>query len=181
MTSDPTHWPKLCVAGDPDPSAKGVEVALFEPRIPQNTGSIARTCAATNTPLHIVGPPTFEISDRTVRRAGLDYWDQVRLFRHESWSSFTASREAARIWLLTAHASRPYFDVSFEPGDVLAFGNEEQGLGTKILSGYPNDQHLLIPMQNEKVRCLNLSNAVSIVLFEALRQLTPKRAAACEA
>ena len=148
-----------------------MHVALVEPQIPQNTGSIARTCAATHTPLHIIGQPAFEISDRTVRRAGLDYWPLVDLHRHNTWEEFSLSLgSSCRFWYLSKHASALYWDVQFEPTDVLVFGSETAGLGLTFLESCPPERIIKMPMSEPGVRSLNLSNAVSIVLYEALRQ-----------
>lgn len=148
-----------------------IEVVLVEPQIPQNTGSIARTCAANQIPLHIVGPTPFEISEKKVRRAGLDYWPWVNLMQHESWGEF-ARKKSATVWCLSTHGMRNYWDAAFSPGDLLVFGSESKGLGADFLSQYPADQILTIPMTQPEVRSLNLSNAVSIVVYEALRQLS---------
>jgi tRNA (cytidine/uridine-2'-O-)-methyltransferase len=148
-----------------------IEVVLVEPQIPQNTGSIARTCAANRIPLHVVGPTPFEISEKKVRRAGLDYWPWVNLTIHESWDRFTR-KETAKVWCLSTHGTRVYWDATFSSGDLLVFGSESKGLGAEFLSQYPPDQILTIPMSQPEVRSLNLSNAVSIVLYEALRQLS---------
>lgn len=147
-----------------------MDIVLVEPQIPQNTGSIARTCAATKTPLHIVGKPAFEISDKTVRRAGLDYWPYVELTFHEAWKDYLESRKPRRCWLFSKYATRHYYDADFHNDDALVFGGEVKGLGKDFLMQYP-DSGLLIPMQCPEVRSLNLSNAVSIVLYEARRQL----------
>lgn len=148
-----------------------MDIVLVEPQIPQNTGSIARTCAATRCTLHIVGPTPFEISDRTVKRAGLDYWPWVHLKIHESWEAFIESRKPERLWYLSKFGERAYYDVKFGPDDCLVFGSETKGLGKPFLSKQPADSILLIPMDQPEVRSLNLSNSVSIVLFEARRQL----------
>lgn len=148
-----------------------MHVVLVDPQIPQNTGSIARTCAATQTPLHIVGTPAFEISDRTVRRAGLDYWPWVPLSMHSNFEEFEKAVHPGKIWLLSKFGTCSYVHARFSPGDALVFGSETKGLGKEFISQYPEEQVLRIPMVCEHVRSLNLSNAVSIVLFEARRQL----------
>jgi tRNA (cytidine/uridine-2'-O-)-methyltransferase len=144
-------------------------VALVEPEIPQNTGNIARLCAATNTPLHIVGVTGFRLDDRAVRRAGLDYWSEVVLTRDRDLDALHASLPEARFVYLTTKATRPYFDWHFEKQDCLVFGSETRGLSETILRSNP-DRCITIPMLNAKVRSLNLANAVAIVLYEALRQ-----------
>ena len=147
-----------------------MQVVLVNPQIPQNTGSIARTCAATQTPLHLVEPLGFDLSEKAVRRAGLDYWPYVPLSRHLSWDDYLSKAKPGRVWLLTKFASRIYYEVTFQPNDALVFGSETTGLGSEFLSHYPEGQWLKIPMVCPEVRSLNLSNAVSVVLFEALRQ-----------
>lgn len=148
-----------------------MQIVLVRPEIPQNTGSIARTCAATRTPLHIVGKPMFEISEKRVRRAGLDYWPYVELQQHDSWEEYLAAGRPAKIWLLSKFATRLYYTAEFGPEDAIVFGSETKGLGQEFLDRFPQDQCLRIPMPCEGVRSLNLSNAVSIVLYEARRQL----------
>ncbi len=146
-------------------------VALVEPRIPQNTGSIARTCAATETPLHIVGKPLFEISDRTVRRAGLDYWPHVNLTMHDSITTFHETVRPKRSWYLSTKGKTDIWQTSFKTGDALIFGNESFGLGAEFLATLDPASIITIPMTCAEVRSLNLSNAVSVVLYEALRQI----------
>jgi len=146
-----------------------ITVALVEPEIPQNTGNIARLCAATNTPLHIVGVPGFRLDDRAVRRAGLDYWPEVLLSRHRDLNEFRRSQPSARLVFFTTKAKLPYVDWQFEAQDCLVFGPESRGLPEEVLRANWN-QCVTIPMLNPKVRSLNLANAVAIVLYEALKQ-----------
>ena len=148
-----------------------MDIVLVEPEIPQNTGSIARTCAATGTPLHLVGKLGFDISDKAVKRAGLDYWPWVELRRHATWEDYLASANPRTVWLISKFGRRKYFDAQFHGADALVFGSETKGLGKRFLSRFPPQQILRIPMACPKVRSLNLSNAVSIVLYEARRQL----------
>jgi tRNA (cytidine/uridine-2'-O-)-methyltransferase len=146
-----------------------LRVALVEPEIPQNTGNIARLCAATNTPLHIVGVTGFRLDDRAVRRAGLDYWPEVKLNRHRDLEALQVSLVGARFIYFTTKAELSYFDWQFEMSDCLVFGRETGGLSEEVL--HSNwDRCLTIPMLNSKVRSLNLANAVAIVLYEAIRQ-----------
>lgn len=147
-----------------------IQIVLIEPQIPQNTGSIARTCAATQSPLHIVGKPAFEISDRTVKRAGLDYWPFVNLSTHENFDSYCKSANPGRIWLFSKYGKIPYYQPEFKDNDSLVFGSETKGLGDDFMKGFDPAQILLIPMLCDGVRSLNLSNAVSIALYEALKQ-----------
>jgi tRNA (cytidine/uridine-2'-O-)-methyltransferase len=146
-----------------------LRVALVEPEIPQNTGNIARLCAATNTPLHIVGVTGFRLDDRAVRRAGLDYWPEVALHRHHDLDALRADLTEARFVYFTTKAQRPYLDWKFQADDCLVFGRETKGLSEKLLrDNWENC--VTIPMLNPKVRSLNLANAVAIVLYDALRQ-----------
>ena len=147
-----------------------LSVALVEPEIPPNTGNVARLCAATNTPLHIVGVTGFRMDDRAVRRAGLDYWPEVNLTRHRDLEALYQSLPQARFVYLTTKADRSYTEWSFQPDDCLVFGRETRGLPEELL--HANwDRCLKIPILNPNVRSLNLATAVGIVLFEALRQL----------
>ena len=146
-----------------------IRVTLVEPEIPPNTGNIARLCAATNVPLHIVGATGFRLDDRAVRRAGLDYWPEVILSRHGTLADLHESLPQARFLYLTTKATRSYTDWAFLPDDCLVFGRETRGLPEAVLNANW-DRCLTIPMPNAKVRSLNLATAVGIVLYEALRQ-----------
>jgi tRNA (cytidine/uridine-2'-O-)-methyltransferase len=148
-----------------------MDIVLVNPQIPQNTGSIARTCAATNTPLHLVGKMGFEITEKAVRRAGLDYWPYVSLHQHQTWEEYLTKRSPPKIWLLSKFGTRTYYDAEFTENDAIVFGSETTGLGQEFLAQFPASSILRIPMECEGVRSLNLSNAVSIVLYEAKRQL----------
>src|SRR5215210_3854219 len=144
-------------------------VALVEPEIPPNTGNVARLCAATRTPLHVVGATGFRLDDRAVRRAGLDYWPEVDLRRHRDLSALYESLPAARFLYLTTKAERPYYEWEFADGDCLVFGRETKGLPEDLLRANWG-RCLTIPMPNERVRSLNLATSVAVVLYEALRQ-----------
>jgi tRNA (cytidine/uridine-2'-O-)-methyltransferase len=146
-----------------------VRVVLVEPEIPQNTGSIARLCAATATPLDLVGRLGFSLEDRYLRRAGLDYWPWVELRRHETWDEFRAGA-SGRLLAFSARAPRPYTALTFHADDVLVFGGETRGLPDTIRRALEPDVYR-IPILTPHVRSLNLANAVSIVVYEALRQL----------
>jgi len=146
-----------------------VHVALVEPEIPPNTGNIARLCAATRTPLHIVGVTGFRMDDRTLKRAGLDYWDEVDLHRHIDLDSLYTSLPESRFLYLSTKVERPYFDWQYSDGDCLIFGPETRGLPAAVL-GANSDLCLTIPMPNKNVRSLNLSTSVGVVLYEAYRQ-----------
>ncbi len=145
-------------------------VALVEPEIPPNTGNIARLCAATRTPLHIVGQTGFRMDDRAVRRAGLDYWPEVELYRHRDFDALHKARPQDRFVFLTTKVKRPFTDWRFEERDCLVFGRETRGLPEELLRANA-DNCLTIPVTNSNVRSLNLATAVAIVLYEALRQL----------
>jgi tRNA (cytidine/uridine-2'-O-)-methyltransferase len=147
------------------------QVVLVHPQIPPNTGNIARTCAATGTDLHLVGPLGFEISDRYLKRAGLDYWPYVKLHYHESVEAFKAvHQQLGGRWLgFTVRGSFDYSSFEFKENDWLLFGSETTGLPPSVLSAC--DATLYIPMSQPKVRSLNLSVSVAVGLFEARRQL----------
>ena len=147
-----------------------LSVALVEPEIPPNTGNIARLCAATRVPLHIVGATGFRLDDRAVRRAGLDYWPEVSVHRHRDLPALSEALPEARFVYLSTKAERSYLEWNFEPQDCLVFGRETRGLPEELL--HANwERCLTIPMLNPNVRSLNLATSVSIVLYEALRQL----------
>jgi len=148
-----------------------LHVALIEPRIPPNTGNIARLCAATDTPLHLIEPLGFSLDAREVRRAGLDYWDQVDLWVHPGWRAFRDAIARERCLYFSANATRDYRQAPFHPNTCLVFGNETDGMPARILEKHP-ERCFRIPMPGE-VRSLNLANAVSIVLYEALGRLPP--------
>lgn len=145
-------------------------VVLFQPEIPQNTGNIARTCAATHTPLHLIEPLGFHLSDRYLKRAGLDYWPSVSLRVHRDMETFRrALEEPCRCVFFSAHAQRSFYDFAFEWGDCLCFGSETAGLPFSLLKG--EEQHTVkIPIDRSRVRSLNLSTTVGVALFEAIRQ-----------
>ena len=152
------------------------QVVLFQPQIPPNTGNVARTCAATNSELHLIEPLGFEINDRQLRRAGLDYWPWVKLHRHADFAAFSQHRleRGGRLLALSRQGASPYAQERFAANDWLLFGRETDGLPQEVLQGC--SQCLAIPMAGSierggGVRSLNLSVAVGVVLFEALRQL----------
>ncbi|HEV8598481.1 MAG TPA: tRNA (cytidine(34)-2'-O)-methyltransferase [Gemmatimonadales bacterium] len=153
-----------------------LHIALIEPRIPPNTGNIARLCAATDTSLHLIEPLGFSVDDSALRRAGLDYWDAVDLWIHPGWRAFRDAMTRERCLYFSAKASRPLTEARFQPNSVLIFGNETDGMPDRILEKYP-ERCFTIPMQSGKVRSLNLATAAGIVLYEALRQLGSVEAA----
>jgi tRNA (cytidine/uridine-2'-O-)-methyltransferase len=146
-----------------------LHVALIQPQIPPNTGNIARLCAATDTPLHLIAPLGFSIADREVKRAGLDHWDKVDLWVHSDWYAFRDAISRRRCLYFSANAERDYREAPFRKNSVLVFGNEVDGMPARILEKHP-DQCFRIPME-ESVRSLNLANAVSIVLYEGLGKM----------
>ncbi|MDQ4122572.1 MAG: tRNA (cytidine(34)-2'-O)-methyltransferase [Acidobacteriota bacterium] len=146
-----------------------LHVALVEPEIPPNTGNIARLCAATFTNLHIVGVPSFRMDERAVKRAGLDYWNEVRLFKHRSIEALSEALPNSRFLFFTTKAERIYTDWKYQDGDCLIFGRETRGLPEDLLRANW-ERCLTIPMPNENVRSLNLATSVAVVLYEALRQ-----------
>ena len=144
-------------------------VVLVEPEIPANTGNIGRTCVATAARLELVGPLGFEISSAQLKRAGLDYWPRLNWKYYPNWKSWkNQCPKNSRIWFFSTKGSHSLYDVTFQPKDTLVFGRETGGLGEKVLKKYTN-QTVVIPMPG-KTRSLNLSNAVSVALYEALRQ-----------
>ncbi|HEY0080951.1 MAG TPA: tRNA (cytidine(34)-2'-O)-methyltransferase [Pyrinomonadaceae bacterium] len=146
-----------------------LSVALVEPEIPPNTGNIARLCAATRTPLHIVGVTGFRLDERAVRRAGLDYWPEVSLQRHRDMSALYEALTEARFVYLSTKAEVAYTDWRFGENDCLVFGRETRGLPEELLRANW-ERCLTIPILNPNVRSLNLATSVAIVLYEALRQ-----------
>ena len=147
-------------------------IVLIEPKIPQNTGTIARLCAANDTPLWLVGDLGFSLDDKYLKRAGLDYWAYVTLRHIPNVSDFFKELQASKKtpWLLSSKTTRPYTDAAFGEDDVLIFGSETEGLSPEIKAMFP-EQLLTIPMKTPHVRSLNVANAVSIVFYEALRQV----------
>lgn len=143
-------------------------VVLVEPEIPPNTGAVARTCAATRSPLHLVEPLGFRIDDQAVRRAGLDYWHLVELHVHARFEDFVATHPTTRLHFLSSGARRSYLEADFLPGDGLIFGKESVGLPRKLLQAHV-DRTWAVPTCG-RIRSLNLSNCVAVVLFEALRK-----------
>jgi tRNA (cytidine/uridine-2'-O-)-methyltransferase len=147
-----------------------LHVVLVAPEIPPNTGSIARLCAATHIRLHLIRPLGFSLDDRYLKRAGLDYWPHVDVVVHNDWRSFAREHAGARMHFFSARASRSYTTVRFSSGDFLVFGSETSGLPKEILAAH-REHTYVIPIFSPNVRSLNLSNAVSVVVYEALRQL----------
>ena len=147
------------------------KIVLIEPEIPQNTGTIARLCAATNSQLILVGKLGFSLSDKYLKRAGLDYWEYVNWVHIESKEEYFHSldRSTTTPWFLTTKTDTVYSNAQFSDNDALIFGSESKGLSNGIREKY-NRQLITIPMMNHNIRSLNLANSVSIVLYEAIRQ-----------
>jgi tRNA (cytidine/uridine-2'-O-)-methyltransferase len=158
------EYPKLRCA-PPEPAFR---IVLVEPEIPPNTGSVARTCAATCSPLHLVEPLGFRVDDQAVRRAGLDYWHLVDLHVHPSFDAFLQAHPATALHLFTSGASRSYLEADLHPGDALVFGKESVGLPRELIAAHA-DRNWAIPTSG-RVRSLNLASSVSLVLYEALRR-----------
>lgn len=154
----------------PDPVAP-LHVALIEPEIPPNTGNIARLCGATFTPLHLVGRLGFRVDQQAVRRAGLDYWDDVEINYHRNFEALQQKLPDSRMVLIETSGETIHTQFRFQPLDCLVFGRETKGLPAELLSAH-RDHCIRIHMPNPAIRSLNLSNAVAIVLYEALRQLS---------
>lgn len=150
-----------------------LDVVLVEPQIPPNTGNIARTCAATGCRLQLVGDLGFDITDKTLKRAGLDYWDSVHMGHEPDTQRGLESLEAHRVHLFTTAGARTVYDTEFHPGDALIFGSETGGLPKAWLERFP-DRTVAIPLRSEHVRSLNLAVSVGIAVYEALRQISAR-------
>jgi len=147
-----------------------MRVVLLEPEIPPNTGNVARLCAAAGTTLHLIEPFGFKLDDAQLRRAGLDYWQHLTWKRWADWSEFERELEpGARLWFVESHGPRHYAEVKYEAEDYLVFGRETAGLPKALVEAH-SERWVRIPMFHAKVRSLNLSNCVALVLYEALRQ-----------
>ena len=147
---------------------KKINVVLYSPEIPQNTGNISRTCAVTGADLHIIRPIGFEISDRTLKRAGLDYWDKLNVSYYDNYEDFLSKNPDAVLWFFSSKAGVVYSDVEYPDNVYLVFGSETRGLPEDLISENI-ERSVRIPML-PTLRCLNLSNAVAIAVYEALRQ-----------
>lgn len=145
-----------------------LHIVLLEPEIPANTGNISRTCAVTGASLHLIGPLGFSIDDKHLKRAGLDYWDMLDVFYYENWEDFRAKHPDVRPWMASSKGAQSYCDVQYGADDWLLFGRETHGLPEPLLAA-DYERTVRIPMR-PGARCLNLSNAVAVVAYEALRQ-----------
>ena len=146
-------------------------IVLFQPQIPQNTGNIARTCAATNSPLHIIRPMAFPIDDRKMKRAGLDYWDKLDVRFYDSLEEFMEAASDGQVHLVSKFANQTYSDVSYQDGKshYFLFGREDKGLPEDFMRQH-EEKTIRIPMNDKDVRSLNVSNTVCMIIYEALRQ-----------
>jgi tRNA (cytidine/uridine-2'-O-)-methyltransferase len=149
-----------------------LQIILFQPEIPQNTGNVGRLCAFTGARLHLVGPLGFSLEERYLRRSGMDYWQHLDVRVHESWESFRSSADFPEsIWLFTTHAKRSYWSVGFTKGDALLFGNEGHGCPDWLHEAIGDDRRLTLPRFNDQpLRSLNLATSVGIAAYEAMRQ-----------
>ena len=148
---------------------KPFNIVLVEPEIPPNTGNIARLCAATTTKLHLIYPLGCKITDKEIKRAGLDYWHLVDIKEHENWEKFENQYDQ-NCWFFSTRGEKNIWEVKFNPGDFLIFGSETKGLREDILYSNKNTNRIISIPMNGKTRSINLSTAVGIVLYEALRQ-----------
>lgn len=145
-----------------------LNIVLYEPEIPANTGNIGRTCVATGTKLHLIEPLGFSLSEKSLKRAGMDYWSQLEVERYVNYEDFLQRNPGAKIYMATTKAKKIYSEASYEPDCYIMFGKESAGIPEEILVEHP-EECVRIPMIGE-TRSLNLSNSVAIVLYEALRQ-----------
>lgn len=146
-------------------------IVLVRPEIPHNTGAIGRLCVGLDVPLHLVKPLGFSLDDRSVARAGLDYWPHLKLALHDTWEDYLADQKPKRVFFLSTHGENSLYDCRFEPGDALVFGNESSGFPKTFYGQYANSL-FRIPMPGEHARSINLANAVSIAAYECFRQLS---------
>lgn len=145
-----------------------LNIVLYKPEIPQNTGNIARTCVLTDSVLHLIKPLGFSIDDKAVKRSGLDYWKDLKLEVHESYEDFMAKYGDQRIFLATTHGGKFYSEESYEPGDFIMFGRESSGVPEEVHNAHKG---IRIPMIKTSTRSLNLSNTGCAIAYEALRQM----------
>jgi tRNA (cytidine/uridine-2'-O-)-methyltransferase len=148
-----------------------LHIVLVQPEIPHNTGAIGRLCVGLDCCLHLVRPLGFVLTAAELRRAGMDYWNHLRLSVHDNWENFLAAEEPARLWLASTHGQRSLYDCRFEPGAYLVFGSESRGLPETIRAGQA-DALFRIPMPGAHARSLNLANAAAVVMYEAYRQIS---------
>lgn len=160
-------------------SEPAFNLVLLNPEIPNNTGNIGRTAAATGCRLHIIHPIAFDMSEKAARRAGLDYWHLVDCREHASWEAFLRDENPSRLWLYTTRSARPHWEATFQRGDYLLFGRETKGVAPEVhdwvARTHGEDHRLTLPMVDDpRARSLNLATAVCAAVFEGLRQLSPR-------
>ena len=149
-----------------------IDIILHCPEIPQNTGSIGRICAFTGARLHLIHPLGFKSNDKNLKRAGMDYWKELKVIEHKNWEAFVTSKQRPNnVHLLTTHAEKTLWDTNFQKGDGLLFGNERKGTPKKIHK-WVNTNRITIPKFDHKLRSLNLAVSVGIATYEAIRQIT---------
>lgn len=158
----------VCMAEGRKTSMAKLNIVLYEPEIPANTGNIGRTCVATGTRLHLIEPLGFHLTEKAVKRAGMDYWPQLDVTRYINYQDFLDKNPGAKIYMATTKAQRVYTEVSYEPDCYIMFGKESAGIPEEILKEHP-DTAVRIPMVGD-TRSLNLGNSAAIILYEALRQ-----------
>ena len=159
-------------AGQPKSTLHMLHLVLYQPQIAPNTGNIGRMCAVTKSRLHLIHPLGFEITDKHLKRAGMDYWYSLDVHEHADWAAFKASPAAPqRLWLFTTHSQQAFWDVHFADGDGLVMGNEEAGVPDWLHAEFGEERRLKIPHANSSLRSLNLSTAAGIAAYEALRQI----------
>ncbi|NBW98413.1 tRNA (cytidine(34)-2'-O)-methyltransferase [bacterium] len=150
-------------------TASDFHLVLYEPKIPQNTGSIARLCACTGATLHLIHPLGFQVDEASVRRAGLDYWPHVKVVNHENWESFMHSQQPKHMFFFSKFGNRSFWNKKLSPPVYLVLGSETDGLPEHLWKAYP-EQFLKVPMRTDIVRSLNLAQCAAVVLYESLRQ-----------
>lgn len=149
-----------------------LHVVLFQPEIPQNTGNIGRTCAITESRLHLIYPLGFEIRDKHLKRSGMDYWHNLDIRHHENWEAFKASPDGPdRLFLMTTKGSNSYWDIEYKDGDGLLFGREGSGAPDWLHDEIGEDNRILVPIYNDTLRSLNLATSAGIAIYEVMRQL----------
>ena len=151
------------------PANSLLNIVLYQPEIPQNTGNIARCCVANDLHLHLIKPLGFELSDKYLKRSGLDYWQYINYTVYNSWQEFLDLTNASRLWFLTTKSTQAYWDIKFDKGDYFVFGPETRGLPEDLMIPA---QSITVPMSSVNARSLNLASTVQTVAYEALRQLT---------
>ena len=148
-----------------------LNIVLYQPRIPQNTGNVARSCFVTGTRLHLIGPMGFRIDEKQLRRAGLTYWHQTDITTYDSFEEFMEQHQGARMVLLSSHASKKHSNFEFHDGDYIVFGREDAGVPDEVHALFGENQCRIPMIHSDEARCFNLATSVGIVLMEAQRQL----------